>query len=738
MNLPEDLKTKNKAELEQWFLEALELDPMPTEDMLKVLAFIKDSTPEIARGWAELMQDSMQDEKYIAPAFDLLKLRNSWRAETPGFRNTCKDACKAVMPGRLGAAIVDNCGLNDNKTKISICIKRAQLLANLKSGTLCYDKSWGFGVVANIDAFSKRIVIDFDSKYGHEMSLEYASTTLSLLDNEHILAINHNDPDKIKDMVKNNPAELVKLILTSYGPMSIILVQEKVFESYLPEAEWKSFWDKARKGLKADPLIDLPTKRSEPIRILHKEKAYDSEWFKAFSKNRDIKAIAGLIAELAKETKARTLTDKETEIMKERIGFCIRGCQWKHPEKVASFLITANNFGYDLLAEGEVSGSAWKVDVAGTTEQMFNKKRLTTTMCKLLARDLGPFLTLIEKHDAERTAEILLDIIEDLPLGPLTLVLEIEERLSPEACADKLRDLLHTRKANAIIVYWVCSHIELSKKWTLSGMADLLSLAIDTLGRDASGANLKARNMIEAMFINSEMIKPMFDEIDNIARRDLLRRLKKSTRIDPSLIRSITGRVINLYPELEKMIESGTEETSTPQRRLTSWRSYEYRRKLLAELIDHLIPENSKEIAVARSYGDLSENHEYKAAKEHQGILLRRRGEMEQDLKAVQGTDFAGFQADTVGMGTSVKLERPDGFIQTYTILGEWDSDKDLNIISSKSRLSQLLTGKKEGDTVELPAIDENKISDEICKIISVNELSDELKEWVNPPEESN
>ncbi len=736
MNLPEKLKTKNKAELEQWFLESLEITPMPVSDMFNVLTFVKESTPEIARGWAELLQSSMQGEEYINAAFDLLKLRYAWHDEIPGFRDTCKEACKAVLPGRLGLAIVDNCGFNDENMKLNKCLQRAQLLANLKEGKLCYDKGWGFGIVSDLDLFSKRVIIDFDTKYGHEMSFEYASTTLTLLAEDHILAINHNDPEKIKDMVKNSQAELVKLILTSYGPMSIPLVQEKITMSYLPESEWKSFWTKARRDLKADPLIDLPTKRSEPIRILDKEKAYDDEWFKKFSKNRDIKEIANLIVEFAKETKSRELTEKETEIMKERLAFCIRGCQWKYPEKVATFLITAKNFGYDELAEGEVMGKAWKVDVTGTTGQMLKRKYLSTTMCKIQARNLEPFIAMVEEYDAELTAQIMLDIIEELPLGPLSIALELEERLAPEACADKLQNLLHSRKANAIIVYWVCTHVELAKKWKLSGMADLLALAVDTLGRDCSGANLKAKNMIESMFINSEMIKPMFDEIDNVARRDLLRRLKKSTRIDPSLVRSITGRIINLYPELEKMIESNQEDVTTPQRRLTSWRSYAYRRNLLNELINKLIPENSKEIAVARSYGDLSENHEYKAAKEHQGILLKRRGEMEQDLKAIQGTDFAGFKTDKAGMGTMVKLERPDGVIQTYTILGEWDSDKDLNVISSKSRLSELLTGKAAGDTVELPVIDEDKGGNEICKILDISELNDELKTWVTPPEE--
>ncbi|MCK5528827.1 MAG: GreA/GreB family elongation factor, partial [Kiritimatiellae bacterium] len=724
---------------EQWFIDALEITPMPISDMMAVLAYIKDSAPEVAREWAELMQGAIQSEEYASIAFDLLKLRDSWNNETPNFRKVCKDTCLNVIPGRRGAAIIENCGIDDSETKIAECLDRAQLLNNLIAGVLCYDKGWGFGVVSDLDSFNKRVIIDFESKYDHEMSFAYASKTLRILDDEHIMAQRHNNPEKITELVKTNPAEIVKLILASYGEMSIPLVQEKVAPMFIPESEWKSFWDKARKGLKADPLVEVPTKRSEPIRILESEKAYEEEWFKAFKKNRDIKEISDLIVEFKKETKSRQLTDAEAEIMKERIGFAIRGCQWKHPEKVAAFLITAKNFGYELLAEGEVSGKPWKVEVTSTTGEMLNRKRLSTTMCKLQARNLEPFLAMIEEYDPELTAEMLLDIIQELPLGPLTLALELEEKLAPDTCADKLRDMLHNRRANAVIVYWVCSHLELAKKWTLAGMADLLSLAVDTIGSECSGANLRARNMLDAMFIDSDMIKPMLDEIDTIARRDILRRLKKSTRIDPSLVRSITGRILNIYPELEKLITTtNSEENSAPQRRLTSWSSYAYRRNLLAELIDNLIPENSKEIAVARSYGDLSENHEYKAAKEHQGILLRRRGEMEQDLKAVQGTDFAGFKTDTVGMGVSVTLERPDGLIQTYTILGEWDSDTDLNIISSSSKLSRLLAGKKEGDAVELPAIDDTKTENETCKIVSVTEPNAEIKAWVKPPEESN
>ena len=52
------------------------------------------------------------------------------------------------------------------------------------------------------------------------------------------------------------------------------------------------------------------------------------------------------------------------------------------------------------------------------------------------------------------------------------------------------------------------------------------------------------------------------------------------------------------------------------------------------------IPENSKEIGVARSYGDLRENFEFKAAKEMQAVLMRRKSELETALHNARGTAF--------------------------------------------------------------------------------------------------
>ena len=66
----------------------------------------------------------------------------------------------------------------------------------------------------------------------------------------------------------------------------------------MPQAQWKRFWDAARKALKNDPLIEIPSKRSEPIIVREQELAFDRNWFTALRAERDIPAIMHSIAEM--------------------------------------------------------------------------------------------------------------------------------------------------------------------------------------------------------------------------------------------------------------------------------------------------------------------------------------------------------------------------------------------------------------------------------------------------------
>jgi transcription elongation factor GreA len=190
--------------------------------------------------------------------------------------------------------------------------------------------------------------------------------------------------------------------------------------------------------------------------------------------------------------------------------------------------------------------------------------------------------------------------------------------------------------------------------------------------------------------------------------KDLTRALQLSPCFDDMDKRSLLARIVKSYPAMQSMISGeATKQDTTYQ---VSWESLERRKNEYHELVQKSIPANSKEIAIARSYGDLRENHEYKAAKEMQKILMRRKSELESQLVRARGTDFTNAKTDVVSIGTIVNVTDLDqNHAETYTVLGAWDSDPDKGVISYLTPVAQSLIGHKPGEEVETQSDSEKK-----------------------------
>lgn len=113
-----------------------------------------------------------------------------------------------------------------------------------------------------------------------------------------------------------------------------------------------------------------------------------------------------------------------------------------------------------------------------------------------------------------------------------------------------------------------------------------------------------------------------------------------------------------------------------------------------------------KAIAEARAHGDISENAEYNAAKEQQGFLEGRIGEIEHKLANAQVVDVTKLNpGGKVVFGATVKLADADsGDELRYQIVGEDEADSKSGLISVNSPIARALIGKKEGDLVEVAA----------------------------------
>jgi transcription elongation factor GreA len=118
-------------------------------------------------------------------------------------------------------------------------------------------------------------------------------------------------------------------------------------------------------------------------------------------------------------------------------------------------------------------------------------------------------------------------------------------------------------------------------------------------------------------------------------------------------------------------------------------------------------PKISREIGIARDHGDLSENAEYHAAKERQGLCEARIKDIEDKLARAEVIDPAKLGGDRVRFGATVLVTNLDTDEETtYQIVGADEADINQGLISISAPLARALIGKSVGDevVVNLPA----------------------------------
>ena len=130
---------------------------------------------------------------------------------------------------------------------------------------------------------------------------------------------------------------------------------------------------------------------------------------------------------------------------------------------------------------------------------------------------------------------------------------------------------------------------------------------------------------------------------------------------------------------------------------------FERLKKDLETIKNVSIPENVRDIEVARAHGDISENAEYSAAKERQSFLYGKVQELENNLALADVISLKGLTNEKVVFGCNVSLEDIDsGEKIKYQLLGPYESDISQNKISVTSPIGKALIGKIIGSEINV------------------------------------
>ncbi len=574
-----------------------------------------------------------------------------------------------------------------------------QLLDQLQPGTYVLHKSWGFGQVDSLDFLLGQMAINFKTKKGHSMQLQYAAESLAPIDPGHILALKAANLAGVKEQAKNDPVGLTRTILTSLGGKAN---QDQISQTLVPEvlseAEFKRWFENAKKVLKADGHFAIPAKKGLPFELREGTISHADEYLAEFSGARQLKAQIKALETIIKHAA-------------------------EFPNAVAQLQPVIN-----AVNESARKASNVTTQVTEALTLLATRDELREKVPTLFVPEEAPTIAGLLKAQAAQLSVLLTDIpaaktrraIAALPLafgeewvsrairvvllaGDSRTVQEAANLLIEQGKLEDLRSALerdisgYSLSSPALV--WLCG--DRSGPLTSLLNALIIGTIIAALERDAHNEK-KDRKLHDLLMNDQDLLVDLISDASAEDLRDLMRKLLMTTVFADLNKRSLLGRIVRVYPELESMITGGGEEKQ--ETTIVSWESMEKRQADLDELIKKKIPENVREISTAREHGDLRENFEFKAAKDMQRVLNRRRADWERDLALARGTDFANPDTNQVSIGTIITLQEAGASkTDVYTILGAWDGDVTLGILSYQSALAKAVIGHKIGDKVTIP-----------------------------------
>jgi transcription elongation factor GreA len=570
----------------------------------------------------------------------------------------------------------------------------AQQLEKLKPGTFCLHKSWGFGRVSEWNLLLNQIVIDFAGKKSHPMQAQYAAENVTPLAREHFLARKATDLASVKNLAREDPPALVRNILESLdGKATAQQISEWLVGDVYTETEWKRWWESTKKALKASGVFSVPAKKTDPIQIRGEGVSHADELLDAFNKARQPKAQIAALEQITKSH--QQFNEGQLQPIIATIENMTVRNQKMHPEFAFELVIARD----DLLARNP---SLHSTHVGLTLSKLIleEQKRLISILPKLPAAKEKKILQALPSALGPAWTEHALHLMQE---SHGRMVAQIPRVLSEGGKHDELRTMLERsireHSATGEMLAWLCSERE---HWSELVTPELLGAILSALEREQHNASSRTSKLHRALMDDRQLLGDIFKKCDVGIARDAMRRLQLSHLFDELTKRSLLARLVKVYPELESMI-TGVQTQEETASLIVSWSSLERRKAEYEELVKTKIPENTREIALARSYGDLSENFEFKAAKQMQSVLMRRKTELEQMLHNARGTSFENVDTSRVSIGTVVTLRSAETKKEeTYTILGAWDGDPDRHIISYQTAIGQALLGHGAGDNVSL------------------------------------
>ena len=605
-----------------------------------------------------------------------------------------------------------------NKSAIDSLIEKNPKLESFRSkfevmipGNYCLHRSWGFGKIVDYIESDDRLIIDFEEgKTGHAMAPAFCADKLDVLSENDVLVLSRTNPERIEELIKKKPCDLIVLILENADSQSMMASEiERVLSRLIGVIKYKKWWTSTKKLLAKDPRIGVPLKKTDYYILRDEPINPEEEVLEQFHATKNSKEKINLAEKLYKLSENISVIKEELPDILNALTDAIKNTKTLSQADRLHGVWVRNNLARDLHEDVEILEPSSKSILEATVD--FSE----------LASDLpvvyyARYLDLIKRVFPDRYSSMSEDLLKNssgkFTTECINFMLEEEMGERVNYCLDRW---LSDQTIKGPLLFWVVKNRASKKYESLIApliSTKLLSAMFYAIDNEAlQNASARRIPLADLLSDDRDLIPDLLNGSNVEIATDLAQTLLLNQGFEDLTKKSLLARFIKLYPSIQSLLSA--EATVTAEEHsdvlVVSQKSFDSAKSEYEELINVKIPENKEAIATAREHGDLKENSEYKMARQDQDLLLARKNELEVNLSIANVTDFTDANKETVGIGNVVTLkEGSTNQTRKYSILGAWDSDPDNDILSYKTPLAQSIIGKKVNDTVSTN-IDGNK-----------------------------
>jgi len=731
------MKFQDWDNVQEAWLEVLETAPQPIEFHEPLVArLIRRKFQDWLENLYGLLLDELDTKECYEEAIELIRLILRWQHDEAFVLPLLRRALLGMHKDRPAERIqkfFELAGLDKPGPRIAKSLEKFEELVGVSRGHVFRHSRWGLGKVVDLDADKGKVTIDFASKRGQMFTVDGVREFLQAVPSDSFTAAMVRDPEGLRQRVKDDPAEAVKFALRSNNGILTVTDLKKTFlEGLMDESGWKKWWDSSRAAIRIDPWIDMGGAGARiELRLRKEPRSFADEILGRLQQASTVMEFRDCLRDLRRHQDDADLTPEQQE----EIGRLLRArLNATSPDSVDVRL----GLGYLWDEFSEILPVRPTTEEWDETALLGGDKDAQTLAGLLLA--LGIYEQQVRGCEGIRNlypSKWASAYARLLPLAPPRLASWIEKSLA--AAGDErarhagLDALLAAPARNPDGFLWAVKQI-LDETWenVAEGVSravifsDVLMMLDDqytVVDRGGPGADdAKAQVSKLRSFINDTNLKYWRKAVKK-STFDEAKRLLSQVRLNGGLSdmakEGMEIVLISAHPDLKKQTRAeAEEEAKKPSFHYTTLEALESRRQKLSHILNVEVPENSKQIGVAREHGDLRENAEYHAAKERQKLLHQQAQELNDLISRARVVEPGTVRTEAVNFGTRFRvLDKTSGETRSFTILGIWEARPEEGVLSYLTPLGAAFLNAKPGQTVEVTTNDGRQHRYEIQEI---------------------